>query len=137
MLIRDLVQTGRYPATGEIDQISLRISEAPFPDLLPHLARRLIERQWALGTTGVEYLEALRRAARDQEARISAFRRRGGYLAAVLIPTDRVIPAHRRGTNWLPLLFVVYSADRGIILTGYQTSSLGAIALPEDIRWLR
>jgi hypothetical protein len=32
------------------------------------------------------------------------------------------------------MLFVVYSADRGIILSGYQASSLSRIALPEDVQ---
>jgi hypothetical protein len=34
-------------------------------------------------------------------------------------------------------LLVVYSGDRGIILTGYQIAGIQAVAIPEDARWLR
>jgi hypothetical protein len=113
------------------------MAEAPFPAAREHLVRRLVERQWAVGTNEPEYLEDLRRAVADVAANVAIYRRRGGVLAAVLTLSDRVLPPHRRGVNWLPMIFVVYSADRGILLSGYQATSVATIALPEDIRWLR
>ncbi len=137
LLIRDLIWTGRAATAEEIDRITQRMASSPFPALRAHLARRLIERQWIVGTTEQEYVDDLRRAIRDDAARVAVYRRRGGNLAAVLAPSERILPTQRRGARWLPVLFVVYSADRDIILSGYQASSLRTIALPEDIRWLR
>jgi|GEM_PF-5730541 len=137
VLIRSLIRTGRDATAEEVGQIAQRISVASFPDTSRHLARRITERQWSPGTTEHAYLEDLRRAARYDMSRIAIYVRRGGNLSAILAQSERVLPAHRRGEKSLPLLFVVYSADRAIILSGYQATSLQTIALPEDIRWLR
>jgi len=37
----------------------------------------------------------------------------------------------------LPDMLVVYSPDRGIILTGYQVSNLDRTGIPAEARWLR
>ncbi len=37
----------------------------------------------------------------------------------------------------LPEILVVYSADRGMIITGYQLSSLSQTGIPAEARWLR
>jgi hypothetical protein len=34
-------------------------------------------------------------------------------------------------------VLVVYSADRGMIRTGYQFSSLQAVDIPVEVQWLR
>ena len=114
-----------------------RISVAPFPTAAEHLARRITERQWPPATTEQQYVEQVRRAARDETARIAIYARRGGNLAAILTQSERVLLTQQRGQKSLPWLFVVYSADRGMIVSGYQATSLQTIALPEDIRWLR
>ncbi len=57
-------------------------------------------------------------------------------MAASLAPTREAVPASRQGSLSLPWLFVVYSADRGIIVTGYQVASLDEISIPEGTRWL-
>lgn len=111
------------------------MAEATFPTVGPHLARRLRERQWAEGITEERYLDDLRRAIRAADARLALYMRRGGHIAAVVSDTARIIPALRRGASSRPLLFVVYSADRGIIVTGYQASDLGHIGLPEGVLW--
>ena len=58
-------------------------------------------------------------------------------MVAVIAATDVVIDPSRRGAGAAALLFVAYSADRGIIVTGYQASGLTTVALPEDVLWLR
>ncbi len=136
-LIRDLILTGRTASAEEVDLVTRRMATAPFPSLRAHLARRLIERQWTSETTEQEYFDDLHGAMNDEAARVAVYRRRGGPLVAVLTQTERILTAHRRGARWLPVLFVVYSADRGMILSGYQASDVSTIALPEDTRWLR
>jgi hypothetical protein len=112
------------------------MAEAPFPACTGHLAKRIRDKQWIEETTEQDYLDDLRQAVRDDDAHLVVYRRRGGNLAAVLTETTRIIEGHRLGANWDPLFFVVYSADPGIILSGYQANSLNPIALPEDVRWL-
>ena len=54
-----------------------------------------------------------------------------------MTPSDRVIPVPRRGWRFLRRVLVVYSADRGIIVTGYQVTGRQAAAIPEDAQWLK
>ncbi len=39
--------------------------------------------------------------------------------------------------DFLPELLVIYSADRGILVTGYQCSSLATAAIPKEALWLK
>jgi len=161
-LIRELVRTGREATSEEVARIVERIAMAPFEprrvgvrpkdqgreylgrqlgaregSLFYHLVKRvLFEKQWAYGTTEDEYLGDLRRAVRHQSARIAVYKRWGGIIAAVLSTTD-VIPGIRRGELQLAYLLIVYSADRGIIVSGYQISNIGAASIPEDALWLK
>ena len=137
VLIRNLIQTGRGATAEEIDQIVNRMAEAKFPTSTQHLAKRLDDKQWTAETSVEDYVSDLRRAIQDESARLSVYKRRGGNLAGILTETERIVPEQRRGDQWDPLLVVVYSADRGIILSGYQAHSLETIALPKDVRWLR
>lgn len=137
VLIRDLIQTGRDATAEEIDQITKRMAGARFPSLNAHLVKHVDDEQWVTGTTEQEYLSDLQRAIQDESARLAVYKRRGGNLASVLAETERIVDERRRGLDWEPLLFVAYSADRGIIVTGYQASSLSRITLPEDVRWLK
>ena len=90
--------------------------------------------QWAVGTTEAEYLADLRRAVRTAGSRLVTYSARGGALAASFGPNT--VPASRRGASAEPWLFVVYSADRGILISGYQASSLQAVRIPGDALWL-
>ncbi|MBI4492754.1 MAG: hypothetical protein HY690_08195 [Chloroflexi bacterium] len=135
-LIRDLLQTGRGSTQTEVEQIIQRLVTAPFPTSQPHLVKRLHEEQW-LATTEAEYIEDLRRAIRHPTARLAIYVRRGGHIAVTLTATDEVVPPSRRGARALPELLVVYSADRGIIISGYQISSLATTGVPKNARWLR
>jgi hypothetical protein len=162
-LIRELVGTGRSAEPDEVARILDRIATADFDErivripptergivyggrrLLPwddslfaHLVRRVIvTEQWAAGTTAEQFVGDLRSAARDNSAALVLYLRRGGAVAGVLILTDRVVSLQGRGRRSLPELFVAYSADRGIIVTGYQVSSRESLAIPGDAVWLR
>ena len=137
ILIRDLIRTRREETLDETKAISRRIATAPFPSAREHLERRIVELQWHPATTEQQYSDDVRHAALDESARIAVYFRRGGHLAAVIAQSGRILPAGRTGEKSLPLFFVVYSADRGIILTGYQASSPSTIALPGDAQWLK
>jgi hypothetical protein len=161
-LIRDLIHSGRAATPGEVEQIIKRMATAPFDEstvhvrlehrgltyqgatlgaradaLTYHLIKRVvIERQWSHGTTATQYLDDLRRAIHNPAARLTVYGRRGGSIAAVLAPTA-VVPAQRRADESWPDLLVIYSADRGIILSGYQFSRLERTGIPRGARWLR
>jgi hypothetical protein len=104
--------------------------------LLVHLVRRvLVDRQWVEGTDEATYLTDLRAMVRDPAARLVVYQRQGGHIAGVFDPNR--LPPERRGSNALAWLYVVYSADRGTIVSGYQASGLGEIDIPEGARWLK
>lgn len=160
-LVRSLIDADRVVTDEEVEQILQRIETAPFnpasvavrprhralsyqgrrleahePSLVYHLVKRvLVDEQWAVGTTGEEYIADLRRAIRITGARLLVYRRWDEHVAAVAAPNP--VPVARLGPKARALLYVVYSADRDIILTGYQVGSVDRIRLPEDARWLR
>lgn len=106
--------------------------------LVYHLIKRILdERQWAEGTTIADYLADLRRAVLHSATRLAVYERRGGFMAVTLTQTVAVVPLARRAAGTLPHLLVVYSAERGMIITGYQVSSLDLTGIPEAARWLR
>lgn len=135
-LIRELIATGRDASPEEIAQIIERVATAPFnPDVHPirvvergttyagetlgpraksltfHLIKRVvIEDQWADGTTAAQYLADVRAAVREPSGRLK---------------------------KTFHSLLVIYSADRGIIVTGYQFSSFAETSIPEEARWLK
>lgn len=162
-LIHEAAQFGREITSAEIGQILERIATAPFnprvvrvpveerelsyygeilgaraSSLTYHLFKRVVvEGQWALGTTTVEYLKDLRHAVRHPDAQCAVYYRRGGVIAATVTLTRAVVPKARLGPNAQPLLFVAYSADRGVVISGYQIRSLDTLAIPENARWLK
>ncbi|HZS02749.1 MAG TPA: hypothetical protein VFE37_28815 [Chloroflexota bacterium] len=162
-LIRELLEPGRAAGPDEIAQIVARLAAAPFsprlvsvaielqglvyqgrliyarePALFAHLVQRVIaDRQWAVGTTEQQYLGTLRRAVRSASARLLMYERRGGILAAALARTRQAVPPRQRGARFLPWLYVVYSADRGTIISGYQASGLEELNIPGNARWLK
>jgi hypothetical protein len=162
-LVRHLVLAGGQATPGEIAQIVERMATAPFNPSAVHVAvkhrglaclgrvlgaredaltyhlvqRVVVERQWAAGTTASQYLADLRRAIRGPQARVAVYARRGGVIAAILAETTGVVPVGRRTPDSLPQLLVVYAADGGIILSGYQISGLEATGVPKEARWLR
>lgn len=136
-LIRQLILADRAATPEELNQIIRRMAGAPFPTARNHRDRHTADGQWTEPTTVEQYADDLRRAISDTTARPAIYIRRGGNIAVVLAATERIVPADRRGPTSAPLLFVVHSADRGMLITGYQASSLARISLPEGVRWLR
>jgi hypothetical protein len=160
-LIRRLIDT-RHSATAEdIASIRERMATASFgtattvprvyrgisylgrtladrddPLFLPLVKRVIADRQRAAGTTAGRYLTHIRQAVRQPAARLLVYRRRGGAIAAVVTQTDTIVPPNDRGPGSFPLLAVISSADRGILLSGYQASSLDTLGIPQDARWL-
>ena len=158
-----MIATARQPAPEEIQQIIDRTATAPFnPSVVPvrvehqgltyqgrtlatredsltyHLIQRVVvEGQWAHGTTAGQFLADLQHAVRDPSARLAIYQRRGGAIAATVTPTDRVLPPGRRGANSERNLLVVYSADRSMIVSGYQFSEVTSTGIPKDARWLK
>lgn len=161
-LIRTLLATGRPPAADEVEQILERLAAAPFhhgsraippelqglayggrtirareDSLFAHVVKRVLdERQWAGGTIAADYLDDLRRAVRHRSARLAIYEERGGPIAATVTPTGAAVPPRHAGPRSLGLLLVVYSADRGTIISGYQISSVEAARIPQEARWL-
>jgi hypothetical protein len=101
-----------------------------------HLVKRVVdEGQWTFGTTSAENLADLREAARIPDGRLVLYRRRGGDMAVVL-SQNRIAP-NRLGPAALPWIVVVFSGDRGTIISGYQVSSETQVNIPEDSLWLK
>ncbi len=163
VLIRELIATRRAATAGEVATIVARMASAPFDErtarvgvverstaylghtlgaredsLQYHVTKRVIlEEQWAVGTTTASYLADLRRATGAPAARLLVYERRGGSIAATITPTDHVLMSDRQGPRSFPNLMVVYSADRGIVITGYQFSTWSATGFPEEALWLK
>lgn len=162
-LIRHLAQASSPATRDEAEQIITRMAEAPFDrrevpvptrlrgltdqghvltarcdSLVYHLIKRTLdERQWADGTTHEEYLADLRRVVCHSASRLAVYERRGGFMAVALAQTMAAVPLARQAVGTLPHLLVVYSAEHGMIVTGYQVSSLDLIGIPEAARWLK
>ena len=62
------------------------------------------------------------------------YERHEEFIAAI-VGRNRV-PDDRRGPNDQLLMVVIYSADRGQILTGYQIRDTNELNIPDDARWL-
>ena len=108
------------------------------PSLLVHFVKRtLSEEQWSTTTTIDDYAGDLRRAALAADAQVLAYTRWGDRFAATITPTRQVVPEQRLGRKACPNLIVIYSADRGVVVTGYMFTGLPDLNLPGDVLWLR
>lgn len=161
-LIRAVIKSRRRVTSAEIEQIVEQIARAAFetkivrvpiqyrvafqghtlssrePSLRLHLVKRTLgERQWHESTTPDDYLADLRRAARSPDARVLAYTRWDEHYAATITSTERIVPRERLGPESCLNLLVIYSADRGMIRTGYMFTDLPNLDLPEDALWLR
>ena len=159
-LIRELARSRRAATGDEIDRIRNRLSTAPFSTQVVrtaimfrginylgrtvearddaaflHLVQRVIvDRQWNDGTTMEQYISDLHQLSRDPDTQLLVYDRGSGAVAAAFGPNR--INAERLGSRALPYLFVVYSADRSSIITGYQTSSYSALNVSDEPLWL-
>jgi len=164
LLIHELIARPRPATEQEIRLIIDRIASAPFnrdmqnvpiaqrglgyrgiipgahmTSLALHFIQHVeVERQWATGTTIDAYLESLHRAARDPEVQIALYRQWGMRdIAVAIVPTKRVLDSRQMGPGALPNLLVVYRADRGMLISGYQFSSMDNVRIPKDAVWLK
>lgn len=162
-LIRELILSERQASPEEIEQIQQRMIHAPFNDKKVRVPARFQElvyqehmlgekspswlyhltvhtkgdRQWTNDTMFNQYLEDLRQAIIHPDARLALYIRHTEHWATAFVATDAIIPESRRGADTLPQMLVAYSADRGMIVTGYQFSDYSKLNLPEVIRWVR
>ncbi len=161
-LIRRFIEVADLqPSHADIEMIVERMATAPFNNqmqraprrLRGHLRGRLLEgradalslhlikrvyedEQWTRETTADEFLQDVRSAIRAKHARLVVFRNWGGSFAATIVETESIVPSYRRGSRTERLLFSLYSADSAIIVTAYMISSLAALRLSGDARWL-
>jgi len=161
VLVRAIIDSGRRASQVEVEAIRQRLRSAPFSTrtirvppalrtgpsaasalgpsnnaLAVHVAQRIsLDRQWA--TTSPElFLEDLRASVEAVSTRMVLYRDRGGAIALAIAATADVIPPPRLGAGAQALLVMVYSADRGTIVSGYQASSLARIRIGENAIWL-
>jgi hypothetical protein len=163
-LIRDLIAHPRSATEQEIQLITDRIADAPFnrdlqkvpvplrgldyrggslgtqlTSVVLHFIQHVeIEKQWAPSTTIEAYIESLHRTARVPEAQIALYRQWGTRdIAAIIVPTEKVLDSRQMGSGTLPNLLVVYGADRGMLVSGYQFRTMDNVRIPKDAVWLK
>ena len=139
-VIRDLT-AGAELTQGDLSRIQAKATTSGFiteRSLTDHLSKRVSEeRQLAPGTTAEDYQRAIKRAVTSSEASVAVYQRRGGNLAAFIVPTDHVIPVEKQGPKADPHFAVIYSSERGSILSAYMISSKEELSTGEHTRWLR
>jgi hypothetical protein len=160
-LVRRLIRSGRVATAQEVEQIAGRVAQAPFNTGLVlsgdeanveylgrttkdrddagwvHLVKRVeTEKQWRNGTSLNEYVSDLQRVAINAE-KIAVYRRRGGSIVLLWARTDEVIAEDHKGLNAKSEIITIYSADRGMIITGYQIKHISEVSLGENLQWLR
>jgi len=160
-LIREWLNPKRKPTEAEIRKVLDHVAKAPFstrpvavdksirgqvfqgrklgdrePSIIAHFAKRvLINRQWTGDVTPAEFVDHLHFAFLEQSAKRAVYvghdqRTYFSVLAPNTIPSDRL------GSDSQPFLWVVYTADYGTIVTGYQVPGIEEITLPAKVRWL-
>src|SRR5215217_2186126 len=163
VMIRRIIAGLHTATSGDVDQIVERVATASFnPEIIPvpgsmrglddlgnvlsrressiltHLVKRvLVEHQWSNRTTIDDYLGDLRGIRPHDSTRLALFSRRAGSMVVALATTEEIVPEQRGGARWQPVFVVAFSADRGIIVSGYQASGLDKVAIPGDAQWLK
>ena len=85
-------------------------------------------------TTIEEYVADLHTAIEQVESKLAIYRMEDGrYVLGVLAPNT--ISRNRLGRGRKAFLWVVYNADYGTIITGFQTK--GSVVVPEGAVWIR
>jgi len=155
--IRQIVAGSRTPSIEDAVMIQNRAANAPFyrkeanvpSDLtgtqLPgghvigerdqsiyiHLAKRIQQRQWPITTSPESYLNDLQTFAKRDDVKMLLYERRGGNMVAFIGSS----PYTEKGSE--KNMIVVYSADHGMIVSGYQFSDFTNLNLGTNQRWLR
>ena len=149
-LILTLINTNRQATDEELQQIITRAAQAPFsarplkinrwlrqelaergfrvpserlPSVEIHLLKRIhLDRQWPPGTTVAQFIADLHRAIQHPDVQVWTYRWLGEAFAGFLAPSHvQNVP------NSETCIFVAYSADHGVIKTGFQASGHAAI----------
>ncbi len=104
--------------------------------LTAHLAARVLrDKQWREGSTKEDFSSDVRRAALHPDAALAVYETRRTNFAGVVAPNT--VPADRRGSDAGDYIVVLYSADRGRIITVYQAKAENSTRIPERARWIR
>lgn len=160
--IRALNDVQQAVSTFELHQIVEHVASATFSDKQWSVERRLrvefegervgptadsalfhalkhiyLDGQWAVTTRLSDYVDDVRTAVRHPDARIVVYQRWAQTTLMTLAPTVDVVPPERIGTNALPFVAVIYSADIGKISTAYMVRFETAARIPRNARWLR
>ncbi len=162
VLIRELIADPERPATlEEVAKILEHVAQAPFntrmigvsaelvdleflggrlrarqDSLTAHLAARVLrDKQWREGSTKEDFLSDIKRAVLHPNAALAVYETRRTNFAGVVAPNT--VPADRRGSDAGDYIVVLYSADRGRIITAYQAEDENSTRIPERARWTR
>jgi hypothetical protein len=104
--------------------------------LLAHLAKRVLaDDQWSANTSAGDYVRHLREAAADPDAKVVVYERGNRRFAGFYVPNK--IPKSFLGSEADSHVWVVYDADHGKIVSGYQVESLDKVDTGKRTIWLR
>lgn len=161
-LIRELIADPERLATAEeVAKILEHIARAPFntrmigvsaelvgleflgeelraqeDSLTAHLAARVLrDKQWREGSTKEDFLSDVRRAVLHPNAALAVYETRRTNFAGIVAPNT--VPVDRHGSDVGDYIVVLYSADRGRIITAYQAEDENNTRIPERARWIR
>lgn len=124
------------PYTGIRGQSYLGVElRGRVPSVDAHVAKRvLFDREWAYGTTAGEYVRDLQRAVQQAEFATMHVEYPNSvnrvYAVQVFAQTAEAVPRERLGPKHKPWVCVIYSANHGKIVSGYQM-------LDNDVEQLR
>jgi len=153
--IRQIVAGSRSPSIEDVVMIQQRAASATFyrseantpndlvgmqlPDghvigerersIYIHLAKRIQQGQWDRSTSPEGYLNDLQAFTKRDDVQVLLYERRGGNMAAFIGPA----PQGGDESN----MIVIYSADRGMIVSGYRFGNFSDLNLGTNQRWLR
>jgi len=163
-LVRELIQTGREPTPDEVQRIVHHVASAGFNSQLVrvrpehqgllyqgtvlgaratsleyHIVERVVVyEQWAYGTAAGQFVDDLHRLVAHPSTQIVLHRRMAGWsMVGFLGRTGSVVPADRRGAQARDLLWVDYSGDRGIIVTGFMVAHPADPDYGRVVRWIQ
>lgn len=113
-----------------------RVIEKREDALFAHLVKRVLgDKQWADGTTEAVFAKDLRNVVRKNDFGMALYERHGGTM--LMVVGDNNLAKSHKGEKPEALLAVLYSANRGKIISGYQASSLDTLDIEENAIWLR
>ncbi len=161
-LIRELIAfPGRIATAEKVGQILDHTAQAPFntritdvpaelvgleflgeelrtreDSLMAHMAARVLrDKQWREGSMKEDFLSDVKRAVLHPDVALAVYETRRTNFAGAVAPNT--VPLGRRGSDSGDYIVVLYSADRGRIITAYQAEDAYSTRIPERARWIR